>query len=187
MALPGHQRTMFNEELALAGLSRDPKSGIYRIQFRLWGKPYNKGLKSRGLKALEQVGLIAVQRRPGRDPLASLLTGQVFTGETRQEWVAGKFLRGPIPLTWLGRVARLPGQKVLAVALAIWFRVGLYGRKDGLKLTSAVLARFGVEDRSTKSRALGRLEAAGLIRVQRQSGKNPLVTIIENDARASVA
>jgi hypothetical protein len=46
MVLPGHQQTLFNEERVLAGLSRDPKSGMYRIQFRFWGKQYNKSLKT---------------------------------------------------------------------------------------------------------------------------------------------
>jgi hypothetical protein len=101
--------------------------------------------------------------------------------------VDGEFLRGPIPLAWLGRVCRLRGQKVLAVALAVWFVSGLRGRREGLKVTTRVVQRFGVNDRSAKKRALDALERAGLIRVDRQQGKNPLVTILadaEFDAAA---
>lgn len=97
----------------------------------------------------------------------------------RPGWVYGEFIRGPLPLAWWGRVCRLPGGKTLAVALAIWFLAGLRGRTHDLKLTSAVLKRFGVEDRSAKSRALEALEGAGLIRVERRPGRNPLVTILE--------
>src|SRR5262245_64613619 len=89
--------------------------------------------------------------------------GQVLS----EEWVNGKFLRGPIPLSWLGPVLCLPGQKVLAVALAIWFVAGLQRKREGLKLTSATLHDFGVKDRSAKYRALNTLEQAGLIRVGR--------------------
>ena len=142
--------------------------------------------KSRGLEALEQAGLIVVERRPGRDSLVSLLADQAFSGEAGQEWVVGEFLSGPIPLSWLGRVARLSGQKVLAVALALWFLVGLSDSTFDLKLTSAVLARFGVA-RSAKWRALRTMEAAGLIRIGSRKGKNPLVAIVEMDAGTAAA
>src|ERR1700730_5114115 len=69
-------------------------------------------------------------------------------------WVDGEFLRGPIPLAWLGPVCCLPGQKVLAVSLAIWFLRGLRKSTDDLTLTDATVARFGVKDRSAKYRAL---------------------------------
>jgi hypothetical protein len=69
----------------------------------------------------------------------------------------------------------------LAVALAIWFLAGLRNRQNDLKLTTAALKRFGVTDRSTKSRALDALEGAGLVHVERQPGKNPIVTILPTD------
>jgi hypothetical protein len=75
---------------------------------------------------------------------------------------------------------------VLRVGLAIWFLSGLRNRKNDLLLTSAILARFRVTDRSTKKRALEVLEKAGLIHVVRQQGKNPLVTILEVSVTAAV-
>jgi hypothetical protein len=99
----------------------------------------------------------------------------------------GGFLRGPIPLSWLGRVLALPGQKVLAVALAIWFVAGLRGRRDGLLLTSAILRRFCVTDRSTKYRALQALEEARLIRVERRPRRNPFITILVPDETQAAA
>jgi hypothetical protein len=94
------------------------------------------------------------------------------------EWVDGKFLRGPISLDWLGRARELPGGNVMGVALAIWHAAGLRNRKSELKLTSVALKLLRVNNPAAKSRALAALERAGLIRVERQRGKNPLVTIL---------
>jgi hypothetical protein len=89
------------------------------------------------------------------------------------------FLRGPISLPWLGRACELPG-KALATGLAIWFLSGLRRqRKEGLLLTNELLSKFGVTDRTTKYRALRALKKAGLIHVDQQIGKNPLVTIVD--------
>jgi hypothetical protein len=64
-------------------------------------------------------------------------------------------------------------------ALAIWHLAGLRSRKHDLRLTSQTLELFGIKDRSAKYRGLAALEKAGLISVQRETGKNPLVTILE--------
>ena len=185
--LPGQQVLVVSLALwFLAGL-RDRRHGLELTMdtLRRFGLE-DRMAKSRGLEALEQAGLIVVERRPGRDSLVSLLADQAFSGEAGQEWVVGEFLSGPIPLSWLGRVARLSGQKVLAVALALWFLVGLSDSTFDLKLTSAVLARFGVA-RSAKWRALRTMEAAGLIRIGSRKGKNPLVAIVEMDAGTAAA
>lgn len=95
-------------------------------------------------------------------------------------WVEGQFLRGPIPLAWLGRASTLGG-KALAVGVVLWFLSGLRNRRDDLLLASKTLKRFGVNG-SGKSRALKAMEAAGLIRVKPQPGRrNPLVTILDVD------
>lgn len=85
------------------------------------------------------------------------------------------FLKGPIPLDWLTRAARLPG-KALPVALALWFRAGV-DRQAGVGLSTVLCQSFGV-DRYAKRRALFALEQAGLIQVERQRGKNPRVTLL---------
>ncbi|MGC3991644.1 MAG: hypothetical protein QM796_18535 [Chthoniobacteraceae bacterium] len=92
--------------------------------------------------------------------------------------VAGEFLRGPIPLSWLSIAARCPG-KVLHVALAIWFE---FGRRNQarFRLSNAILNRFGVS-RKPSYHALLALEAAGLITVERTHGKNPFVTLHQAD------
>jgi hypothetical protein len=113
------------------------------------------------------------EQAPVIEPLPSMKVSETSL------WVVGKFLRGPIPLSWLGQACRLTGEKALATALAIWFLVGLRQRKHDLSLSTACLELFGVLNRSAKYRAITALEKAGLIRVERKRGKNPLVTILD--------
>lgn len=85
-----------------------------------------------------------------------------------------RFIRGPIPLWWIGRACRLRG-KVGRVVLAIWYSRGLAG--EPVALTPALLTSFGVTSR-TGRRVLRRLEVAGLVSVERRRGRSPRVTII---------
>lgn len=97
--------------------------------------------------------------------------------KTRPRRVRGEFLKGPVPLAWLSAASKLPGKSPLAVGLALWFEAGRR-RSVTVTLTSAVLARFGV-DRKGKYRGLASLERAGLVEVVRVPRRNPQVTIIE--------
>lgn len=95
-------------------------------------------------------------------------------------WVAGPYIAGKMPLDWVCRACKVVASaRTHATIWAIWYKRGLEGRDEDLKLTTAALKRFGV-DRSAKSRALAELEELGLIRVTRPPRKNPLVTIIRN-------
>lgn len=94
--------------------------------------------------------------------------------------VRGEFLKGPIPLDWLGRAAKLSGKAALATALALMFEVGRR-RSNQVKLTTAILNRFGVS-RKAKYRALKQLEGANLISVIRTPRKNPIVTVLPAEA-----
>ena len=87
----------------------------------------------------------------------------------------GKFLKGPIPWPWLSQAGRLQGH-ALHVGIALWFLAGL--KKVGtVTLSSSVLEDLGVS-RFSGYRALQALESAGLISVDRHTGRNPLVTIL---------
>src|SRR5262249_50139747 len=81
-------------------------------------------------------------------------------GSRRPSHQLGHFVKGPIPLAWLGSAAGLPG-KALAVGLAIWFQRGLK-KCETVTLTGPILHQFGV-DRHAKYRALTALEKAGLV------------------------
>ena len=87
-----------------------------------------------------------------------------------------KFLKGPVPLRWLTRAARLPGRS-LHLGTALWYLAGLH-RARTVSLPNSVLAQFGV-DRHAKYRALNWLEGDALVIVERHPSRNPVVTLLE--------
>lgn len=87
----------------------------------------------------------------------------------------GRFIKGPIPLDWIGRAACLPG-KTLHVALALQYLAGLQ-KTHTVKLGAKALAILGVA-RDAKYDALDRLQEAGLITVERARGRIPVVTML---------
>ena len=91
--------------------------------------------------------------------------------------VRAPFLRGPIPMPWLAAAAN-EGGACLAVGIALWFLAGLTSRRNDLRLSSERLRELGVS-RYAKTRALQRLESAGLIYVVRRRGRSPCVTLID--------
>jgi hypothetical protein len=92
-----------------------------------------------------------------------------------------KFLRGPVPYTWITTAARLPG-KALHVAIAMWFQAGLNDNRT-VKLSPKILRDLGIE-RRTGYRALKALEGAGLISIERQVGSAPQVTLLDHPHEA---
>ncbi len=86
------------------------------------------------------------------------------------------FLKGPVPLDWLEAAARLPG-KSLHAGLALWYAAGVQ-RSASVPLSNVSGLRFGL-DRNAKYRALGWLEGAGLISVERKLGRAPVVTLVD--------
>jgi len=91
------------------------------------------------------------------------------------------FLRGPIPLEWLGKAAALPG-KTLNVAIALWWLHGMAKGKP-FKLTRKALKYLNVE-RDAASAGLVRLERAGLIKVERRPGQRPTISMVIRAAGA---
>jgi DNA-binding MarR family transcriptional regulator len=87
-----------------------------------------------------------------------------------------RFLKGPIPLKWLCRAATKRG-KTFHVAIALWHLASMKGGPT-VSLPNPLLASFGV-NRYAKSRGLKQLEAAGLVSVKRNPGRNPVVTILD--------
>jgi hypothetical protein len=89
--------------------------------------------------------------------------------------IKGRFLKGPVPLVWLQTAAALPG-KTLHIAIVLWYRAGLTGSMT-VKLGSQDLEAMGVA-RDAKYSGLDRLQAAGLISIDRQRGRAPVVTLL---------
>jgi hypothetical protein len=87
-----------------------------------------------------------------------------------------RFLKGPIPWSWLSRAGRLPG-KALHVALLLWQEAGRRrGRTVRFRLSAA--AELGIH-RDTAKRGLRALAAAGLVVVRYLPGRALEVTIKE--------
>jgi hypothetical protein len=86
-----------------------------------------------------------------------------------------KFLKGPIPWSWISKGASLKGQ-ALHVGIALWLLAGIK-RSQSVALSNSVLQDLGVS-RYSGYRALHSLESAGLISVDRHTGRNPVVTIL---------
>jgi predicted ArsR family transcriptional regulator len=65
----------------------------------------------------------------------------------------------------------------LAVALAVWFEAGLRKSNRVALSLSGLGAELGVR-RDAARRGLAALEEAGLVGVERQAGRKPVVTIL---------
>lgn len=87
----------------------------------------------------------------------------------------GRFLKGPIPWDWLTKAASLPG-KTLHVALELWRESGCK-KSPNINVSPSGLRKLGVS-RETGYHCLNRLEAAGLIEVERRRGRSARVTIL---------
>lgn len=85
------------------------------------------------------------------------------------------FLRGPIPINWLEQAAKLSASCFM-VGVCLWWIRGLESGAP-VKLTRTRLSRFNLKNRNTVSRALRKLETAGLISVERKCGRSPIVQI----------
>ena len=90
-----------------------------------------------------------------------------------------RFLKGPIPWTWLVKAAHQPG-KALHVAIVLWFLVGVKKTRT-VALSGSDLRGLGVGRHSTY-RGLAALEQERLVSVERHPGRNPMVTILDAEA-----
>jgi hypothetical protein len=89
--------------------------------------------------------------------------------------IKGKFIAGPIPVSWVCQASRL-GVKALLVGFALWHIKGL--RKiHTFVVSNLMLEEWGVQP-DAKRRALSKLERAGLIKVEGRGKRSPQVTIL---------
>jgi hypothetical protein len=85
------------------------------------------------------------------------------------------FVKGPVPLYWLRRAAQL-SKPALVLGIELWHRKGVT-RKWENTISQSHLSRLYNWHRTTFYRALKALEAASLIVVHRERGKNPIVRL----------
>ena len=89
--------------------------------------------------------------------------------------VRGKFVAGPIDVSWVCKASRL-GVKALLVGLALWHLKGLR-RDNSFLVSNLMLQEWGIQP-DAKARALRKLEKAKLITVERRGKCSPRVTLI---------
>lgn len=85
-----------------------------------------------------------------------------------------RYLGRNVPMDWLECAAGLPGA-AFKVAVALAHQAAIE-KANTVKPPTALLRRFGVR-RGPEDRALRRLEALGLIAVERHQGRRPRVTL----------
>jgi hypothetical protein len=68
--LPGRALALYVAILHQADLTRSPRVKLPRVLLDMFG--IDKDAKSRGLKVLEQAGLISIQHKPGCNPTATV-------------------------------------------------------------------------------------------------------------------
>jgi hypothetical protein len=91
---------------------------------------------------------------------------------SRKARIAGRFLKGPIPLSLIAKAAKLPGQS-LTVLLAIYHQTALTGNVF-VTLPKGLMTELGVS-RDGKARALHSLETAAIVTVERCRGRTARV------------
>jgi DNA-binding transcriptional ArsR family regulator len=89
--------------------------------------------------------------------------------------IRGKFIAGPIDVSWVVQASRL-GVKALLVGLALWHLKKLR-QADTFIVSNLMVQDWGVQP-DAKNRALRKLEKAGLIRIKRQGKRSPQVSLI---------
>jgi hypothetical protein len=89
--------------------------------------------------------------------------------------IRGKFIAGPIDVSWVCRASGL-GVKALLVGLALWHIRGLR-KANTFIVSNLMLHDWGIQP-DAKRRALRALEKASLIRVERNGKRSPQVTLV---------
>jgi len=107
---------------------------------------------------------------------AGINQNMIPTRNNTKKRINGKFLKGPISLDDLSKVAALPG-KTLATMIAIWILDSIHNGET-FKLSMALLRKLSV-GRNAAYSALKHLEDAGIITVDRLSGRLTLITMTE--------
>lgn len=93
--------------------------------------------------------------------------------------VRGKFIAGPVDVVWLSQARKL-GVTALWVGLGLWFLRGLK-RSDSFVVSNLMLDQWGVLP-DAKSRALRKLETAGLITIESRGKRSPRITLKVHDS-----
>ena len=92
----------------------------------------------------------------------------------------GRFIAGPLDVDWLSQARKL-GVTTLWVGLGLWFLRGLK-RSDSFIVSNMTMQGLNVRP-DAKSRALRKLQKAGLITIEQKGKRNPRVTLVVQSPR----
>jgi DNA-binding transcriptional ArsR family regulator len=123
--------------------------------------PTNKNWDPSYLR-LDQTRVAQLKPRRGRQPST----------------IRNKFIKGPLDFVWLSEARQL-GVTALWVGLGLWFLRGLR-RSNSFIVSNLIMHEWGVQP-DAKARAIGALEKAGLITVERRGKRSPQVTLVVGD------
>ena len=88
-----------------------------------------------------------------------------------------RFVKGPLPMDWIGAAVRCGEAKALPVLLALKAKADA-GRETWVKPPGVLLQDLGI-GRMARSRAIAAVERAGLVEVRRRRrGRPPLVRLV---------
>jgi len=100
----------------------------------------------------------------------------------RASSIQGKFILGPIDVSWVCRAREL-GVTPLLVGLFLWYLRGMRGT-NSVVVSNLMMQEWGVQP-DAKARALRKLEKARLITVKREGKRSPRVTLVVGNASNS--
>jgi hypothetical protein len=106
------------------------------------------------------------------------------TRRSRSPITTRRFVKGPLPLSWIAQAVQLPG-KALHISLALWYVAGLQGSRR-VAVTNQLAVDFGC-DRFAKVRALRQLEKAGLVKLERYGHAAPRATLLHRAGKVVTA
>jgi hypothetical protein len=130
---------------------------------------------ARALSRLESSGLIKITGRHERHVEVGMLVPQPF---------CGRFILGPIDVSWILRAVRL-GVKALLCGLALWYLHGLrrkWKAHDRKAVSNLALDGWDISA-DAKRRALLKLANAGLIEIEYRHKRSPRATILSPYAK----
>jgi len=112
-------------------------------------------------------------------PEERVSTGSVARHQAQR---AGRFLKGPVPLTWIRKHVQCATDRLLLTLRAH----ADMRRSNEVRVNADVLRDAGISDRKTAYRAIERLEESGALTVSRKRGRRPVVSFsgLVGDPRA---
>ena len=97
------------------------------------------------------------------------------TGTMVEKPIVEKYIKGIIPYDWVARAAQISG-KAGSVAWVLWYLKGVK-KSSSFKLSHKILKEFGIKPK-TSYRILEKMQADGLIKVEKKAGNAPFITMI---------